>query len=363
MNHNKIAADILAHYDVHARDLPWRVGPNSPQSKNINPYHVWLSEIMLQQTTVAAVIPYFEKFTARWPDFHALAAADDAEIMAAWAGLGYYARARNLVKCARLISQDYDGHLPQSEAALKILPGIGDYTAAAIASIAFAQRALVMDANIERVIARVFAISAPLPKGKKEIKEALNIITPQKRSGDLAQAMMDLGASYCSVKNPKCLICPIALHCKAHNAGKAESYPVKAPKKIKAERWGMAWWIKHDKHILLVKRESKGMLGGMMAMPDDGWRAGQDGSGKLSFVIESDNIENISLINAHVQHSFTHFSLKLKLTSIVLNKKLDIDLDNAIWWPIENIMEAGLPTTFSKVAKIMSDIEKGNINE
>lgn len=352
-----LAQDLLAHYDVNARDLPWRVGPNSLPDKKINPYHVWLSEIMLQQTTVAAVIPYFEKFTSRWPDFNALAAADDADIMAAWAGLGYYARARNLVKCARTISAEYAGMLPESEDELRSLPGIGDYTAAAIASIAFGKRALVMDANIERVIARVYEISTPLPAGKKDIKAALDILTPDQGAGDLAQAMMDLGASYCSVKNPKCLICPIAQYCGAYKSGCPISYPVKAPKKAKAERLGMAWWITHDGHILLVKREGRGMLGGMMALPDDGWHAGQDGDGRMPIAIKSDDIAKILPINAYVQHSFTHFSLKLKLTAIELKKRLDDDLTDALWWPIDKLAAAGLPTTFVKAVKIMSKIK------
>jgi len=354
-----IADRLLEHYRKNARDLPWRVGPNSVKGKAINPYHVWLSEIMLQQTTVAAVIPYFEKFTKKWPNFLALAKAKDEEVMAAWAGLGYYARARNLVKCARLISTQYDGQLPQGEIELKKLPGIGNYTAAAISSIAFGQYALVIDANIERVISRLYEIPTPLPKGKKDISKALEQIVPQELAGDFAQSLMDLGASYCSVKNPKCDQCPLYEFCGAAKANASESYPVKAPKKDKPVRYGMAWWIVHDENILLVKRPSKGMLGGMMALPDDGWNARHDGDERLSFVMNPQDIVKKSHLNEHVQHSFTHFSLKLKLISIELNQRLDENVFvkdaavmDAIWWPIADIDTAGLPTTFDKAVKV-----------
>ena len=356
------ATQLLAYYAENARDLPWRIGPKSPTEKNINPYHVWLSEIMLQQTTVGVVIPYFEKFISCWPDFKALAAADDAEVMAAWAGLGYYARARNLIKCARIVSHDYDGALPQDEDELRKLPGIGDYTAAAIASIAFGKRALVMDANIERVIARLFEISTPLPKAKIEMKALLNDIVPQKRAGDFAQAMMDLGASLCSVKNPKCDQCPIYSLCSAGQLGTAASYPVKARKKIKPIRHGKAWWIEYDDKILLIKRDEKSMLGGMMALPDDGWNARRDGDAVLKTSLNNMQIRKILQHDALVQHSFTHFSLKLKLTSIEL--KYDVQAEhiheNAIWWPIEDIDTAGLPTLFTKAVKMKNDEnEKG----
>ncbi len=356
-----IAEILLAFYDDNARDLPWRVGPNSPAEKHINPYHIWLSEIMLQQTTVAAVIPYFEKFTTLWPDFNALAKADNADVMAAWAGLGYYARARNLVKCARMISSEYAGKLPQTESELKKLPGIGDYTAAAVASIAFGQRALVLDANIERVMTRLFLIDTPLPKGKSDIKAALGTIVPQDRAGDFAQAMMDLGASYCSVKNPKCQDCPIQSFCKASLSGKAELYPVKLPKKIKPERMGMAWWITYKDHVLLIKRDSAGMLGGMRALPDDGWTSKQDGDAilpvqlsRIAYFNENNFVKNIHY-NEVVQHSFTHFSLKLKLIAIEL-MQIDGDMssvpnENIFWWPIDRIEEAGLPTLFGKAVQ------------
>ena len=358
-----LAEFLLAHYDDNARDLPWRVGPKSPPSKQINPYHIWLSEIMLQQTTVSAVIPYFEKFTSRWPDFEALASADEAEIMAAWAGLGYYARARNLVKCARTVHSDYDGALPQDEDELRKLPGIGDYTAAAIASIAFGKHALVMDANIERVVARVYEISTPLPKGKTEIKSALNDITPLEHAGDFAQAMMDLGASLCSVKNPKCDQCPIYSLCSARQSGAASSYPVKAPKKAKPMRNGMAWWIEYGDKILLVKRDEKSMLGGMMALPDDGWNARNDGGAELKIALKETQIGKIVQHDALVQHSFTHFSLKLKLTSIELLHEDALDKqmrDKVVWWPIKNLDQAGLPTLYAKAVKLKKD-EKGDL--
>ncbi len=358
-----LAELLLAYYDDNARDLPWRIGPKSSPNKKINPYHVWLSEIMLQQTTVNAVIPYFEEFTARWPDFKALAVAADAKIMAAWAGLGYYARARNLIKCARIVSHDYDGTLPQDEDELRKLPGIGDYTAAAIASFAFGKRALVMDANIERVITRLFEISTPLPKAKIEIKAALDDIVPQERAGDFAQAMMDLGASLCSVKNPKCDQCPIYSLCTTGQLGTAAFYPVKAIKKAKPMRSGMAWWIEYDDKVLLVKRDEKSMLGGMMALPDDGWNARRDGDGALIIALKDMQIRKIMQHDALVQHSFTHFSLKLKLTSIELIQDNILDeqmKEKAIWWPIKDIDTAGLPTLFAKAVKIKTDEnEKG----
>ncbi len=359
-----IANKILMHYDSNARDLPWRVGPKSSADKAINPYHVWLSEIMLQQTTVAAVIPYFEKFTTRWPDFDALAAAAETDVMAAWAGLGYYARARNLVKCARTVSSDYDGILPQDEQGLRLLSGIGDYTAAAIASIAFGRRALVVDANIERIIARIFAIDTPLPKGKKQIKAALDTIVPEDRAGDLAQGLMDIGASICSAKNPKCMLCPLNEDCQAYHDGRVEAYPVKPAKKIKPERIGMAWWIVRDGHVLLIKRPDAAMLGGMRALPDDGWKARQDGDGVLPFDHNFEKIGKSMTFKQVVQHSFTHFSLKLSLTSIEVNQDVRMDeSDNFIWWPIDKIEQAGLPTVFAKAINIVMKYEKGETYE
>ncbi len=225
------ATPLLAWYDRHARRLPWRVGPKDrARGVQPDPYRVWLSEIMLQQTTVAAVKPYFDAFIARWPDVAALASAPRDEVMKAWAGLGYYARARNLHACAQAVVRDHGGRFPETAAGLKVLPGIGDYTAAAVAAIAFDEPVAVVDGNIERVIARLFAIDTPLPAAKKEIRARQQEMTPQARAGDYAQAMMDLGAAICTPKRPACALCPLAEACVAHARGEEETYPVKAEK-------------------------------------------------------------------------------------------------------------------------------------
>lgn len=335
-----IAALLLAYYDIHARDLPWRKrsGQGLP-----DPYHVWLSEIMLQQTTVAAVGPYFHRFTQRWPDFAALAAAEDADIMAAWAGLGYYARARNLVKCARAVAADHDGKLPTTEAELLKLSGIGPYTAAAIAAIAFGRRAVVVDANIERVVSRLFAIDTPLPAGKAHIRAATDAITPDAAVGDFAQAMMDLGAGICSVRNPSCMICPLFAHCAAGQAGSAEAYPVKPSKKAKPHRTGTAYWIQQANAVWLVTRGAKGMLGGMRALPDDGWSAQQDGDGVPPFDADW------QILPQAVAHVFTHFTLSLNI-AVTASVSAEIELGEGDYWLLKTLDKAGLPTLFLKAA-------------
>jgi A/G-specific adenine glycosylase len=342
-----IASSLMAHYRQYARDLPWRVPPAQSSTMRPDPYHIWLSEIMLQQTTVAAVIPYFEKFRSRWPDFAALAAADDADVMAAWAGLGYYARARNLIACARKVVADHEGRLPATVSELLTLPGIGGYTAAAISAIAFGNRALVIDANIERVVSRLYAIDTPLPKSKGEIREHLERITPASRSGDFAQAMMDLGASLCSVKAPKCGQCPIRSYCKAHATNQAEAYPIKLAKPPKPTRQGVAYWIEQDGAVWLVQREGSGMLGGMRALPDDDWSARSDGHATPPFAADWTLLPDI------VQHAFTHFALELQIavTASVINADR---LPKGEFWPVKSLDKAGLPTLFSKVAKTVA---------
>jgi A/G-specific adenine glycosylase len=336
-----IASLLLAHYDANARVLQWRKRPGEGRA---DPYHVWLSEIMLQQTTVVAVGPYFRKFIGLWPDFKALAKADDADVMAAWAGLGYYARARNLLKCARAVVADHGGKLPDTEAELLKLSGIGPYTAAAIAAIAFDRRAVVVDANVERVVARLFAISTPLPQAKPLIREATDAITPDRRAGDFAQAMMDLGAGICSVKAPSCLLCPVSGDCAALGRGEPESYPAKAPKKAKPTRCGTAYWIQRRDKVWLVRRADKGMLAGMRALPDDGWRAQADGDG----VAPADADWND--LGVRVQHVFTHFSLELKIAVTAWPDDAEGPGDGE-WWPVNSLDKAGLPTLFTKVAK------------
>jgi A/G-specific adenine glycosylase len=332
-----IARLLLAHYDMHARQLPWRMPPAGPLP---DPYAVWLSEIMLQQTTVAAVIPYFERFTNRWPNFAALAAADDADVMAAWAGLGYYARARNLLKCSRVVSAEYAGKMPSDEARLRALPGIGPYTAAAISAIAFGNRAVVMDANVERVVSRLFAIDTPLPPARSEIYAATNDITPELRSGDFAQAMMDLGAGYCSVRAPSCLLCPISGYCDAAHLGKTEAYPVKPAKKAKPVRTGTAYWIENEGRVLITKRPDKGMLAGMRALPDDGWAARSSGNDSPPFKADWRILDKVIL------HHFTHFSIEMRIAVTQGRPRSNI----GEYWPINSLDNAGLPTLFSKVA-------------
>ncbi len=352
-----ITAKISAHYVDNARNLPWRVPPKISASGALpNPYHIWLSEVMLQQTTVAAVVAYFQKFTKRWPTVKHMATADEADVLAAWAGLGYYARARNLHKCARHVTEMLDGVFPSQEAELLKLPGVGTYTAAAIAAIAFGERAVVVDANIERLVARLFAIDTPLPKGKADIRVGMDGLTPAVGAGDFAQACMDIGASICTAKSPKCDKCPVQIHCAAFANGDQERYPVKPPKKAKPLRKGRFFWIERDEKLLLVTRPPTGMLGSMRALPDDQWAAGTDGHGRPPSEGNWRVHENV------VQHSFTHFSLEVDL-AVYQSDKIAINMgDNkntefgpgisdAVWWPIQEIEDAGLPTLFAKAVR------------
>lgn len=330
---------LLDWYDKHARDLPWRARPGSPPTE---PYRVWLSEVMLQQTTVAAVKPYFEKFTARWPTVDALAAAPEEDVMAAWAGLGYYSRARNLVKASAAISEL--GAFPDTEAALKKLPGLGDYTAAAVAAIAFGRRAVVVDANVERVVSRLFEITTPLPASRKEIRTRADTITPAERSGDFAQAMMDLGATICTTRNPRCLLCPLSDRCQARASGDPARLPAKQPKKAKPVRQGQAYWIEREDAVWLVTRQGTGMLGGMRALPDDGWSARGDGSGDPPH-------EGDWKPAGMVTHTFTHFTVEL---SVLAHTNAPQPVGEGKWWPLEKLEDAGLPTLFAKAARLVT---------
>lgn len=330
---------LLDWYDAHARDLPWRA---TPAGARPDPYRVWLSEVMLQQTTVAAVKPYFAKFTDIWPDVQALAAAPEEDVMAAWAGLGYYSRARNLVKCAREVAAL--GDFPESETELRKLPGLGDYTAAAVAAIAFGQRAVVVDANVERVVARLFAIDDPLPGARKTIWARADTITPEKRAGDFAQAMMDLGSSICTARDAKCLLCPLSARCEGRATGDPLRLPVKAPKKAKPRRTGTAFWIERDDAVWLVKRPGKGMLGGMRALPDDDWSARGDGHGDAP-------VSGAWKGAGVVRHSFTHFDIEL---GVAIHAGDDARPDgDGEWWPLSAIEDAGLPTLFAKAARLV----------
>lgn len=328
---------LLCWYDAHARDLPWRARPGEPQP---DPYRVWLSEVMLQQTTVQAVQPYFKRFIAMWPTVEALASASEADVMAAWAGLGYYSRARNLVKAARTVVEL--GGFPDTEEKLRQLPGLGTYTAAAVAAIAFGKRAVVVDANVERVVARLFAIAEPLPVARKQIRDRTDEITPQHRSGDFAQAMMDLGSGICTARDPKCLLCPLTEQCDARAEGDPARYPVKPPRQVKPVRQGCTFWIERDGAVWLVRRDSKGMLGGMRALPDDDWSAHSDGKGQVPLAGEWEAA-------GVVRHTFTHFTLEFGVRRYRGNA---LPQGEGEWWPIERLEEAGLPTLFAKAARL-----------
>lgn len=336
-----IASELLAWYDTHARSLPWRAPPGAPPP---DPYHVWLSEVMLQQTTVAAVGPYFARFTSRWPTVTALAEADEGEVMAAWAGLGYYARARNLIACARAVAAR-GGEFPRTEAGLRELPGLGAYTAAAVAAIAFGERAVVVDANVERVVARLFAITEPLPGARAAIREAADRITPGQRAGDFAQAMMDLGATVCTPRDPRCLLCPLSAKCEARRQGDPARLPVKAAKNPRPERRGTAFWIEREGEVWLERRPPSGMLGGMLALPDDGWRARADGS-------RQGPLAGPWVAGGKVEHVFTHFSLTLHLGLYSGDDWAKVAKRNGQWWPLDRLDEAGLPTVFAKAARL-----------
>lgn len=302
MRERAFADRLLAWYDRNARVLPWRVAPGGGTA---DPYRVWLSEVMLQQTTVAAVIPYFERFLANWPDVHALARAEDAEVMAAWAGLGYYARARNMLACARAVAADHDGRFPFTEAALRQLPGIGPYTAAAIAAIAFDRPANVVDGNIERVIARHADIRVPLPDAKKPIAAEAATRVPADRPGDYAQAMMDLGATVCTPRDPACGACPVHADCRARMAGVAGDLPLRRARAARPQRRGWAHVALSDEGWVLERRPPRGLLGGMPGWPGGAWAEVPDDAAPFA----ADWAE----LDAEVRHVFTHFELRLRI--------------------------------------------------
>lgn len=326
----EVAPALLAWYDRHARTLPWRVPPGG---KGADPYRVWLSEIMLQQTTVAAVKAYFERFTTLWPTVQALAAADDAQVMAEWAGLGYYARARNLLACARAVAAA--GGFPQTRAGLQALPGVGPYTSAAIAAIAYGLPETVVDGNVERVVSRLFAVETPLPQAKPELVTLAERLTPAQRPGDFAQAMMDLGATICTPRKPACGICPLSDLCAARAQGIAADLPRKAPKAPKPQREGIAWVALNDRAILLERRAPKGLLGGTLAFPSTGW----DGSDQAAPL----RADWRSL--GPVQHIFTHFALNLE----VRVAQLDGNPERGFWVPRPEFAASDLPGLMRKV--------------
>jgi len=333
-----IAPALLAWYDRNARALPWRAPPGASPAE---PYRVWLAEVMLQQTTVAAAAGYYRAFLARWPDVFALAAAEEAEVMAAWAGLGYYARARHLIACARAMAAR--GGFPATEAELRALPGVGAYTAAAVAAIAFGQPAVVVDANVARVVARLFAITTPLPAARPAIRAGAAAITPAARPGDFAQAMMDLGATICTARVAKCGQCPLRAVCRAAALGEAGRLPIKAPKRAKPQRRGRTFWIAQEGRVWLVRRPPRAMLGGMRALPDDGWTAARDGAGPAP-------IDGEWRVGGEVTHGFTHCALTLAVLVYAGEARPHPPPASGEWWPVDRLAEAGLPSLYVKAA-------------
>ncbi len=338
-----LADRLLAWYDRHGRTLPWR----APPGRQANPYHVWLSEVMLQQTTVAAVGPYFRAFLDRWPTVAALAAAPLDEVLASWAGLGYYARARNLHRCAQVVTEHHGGRFPEDEEALRDLPGVGDYTAAAISAIAFGRRAVVMDGNIERVMARLFAVSDPLPGAKPRLKALAGSLTPDLRPGDYAQAAMDLGATVCTPKKPACVLCPWRDACAGCRAGVAEGLPAKQPKAERPIRQGIAFWtVRNDGAVLLRRRPDEGLLGGMMEIPSTAWR-GQPWTLPEAVAAAPAQAAWRDLPGL-VEHGFTHFRLRL---TVVAGQARSPELARGLWCPLDRLGEQALPTLMRKVVR------------
>ena len=311
-----LSSNLLEWYDVHARPMPWRTPPAEKKAGvQPDPYRIWLSEVMLQQTTVAAVKNYFNRFITRWPTVVSLAAADDGDVMGEWAGLGYYARARNLLKCARVITDEHSGVFPDDHATLLTLPGIGPYTAATISSIAFDLRHVVVDGNVERVMSRLYDIHAPLPASKLELTAKAEHLTPNQRTGDYAQAVMDLGATICTPKSPACGICPWHEPCKARKAGTAPDLPKKTPKKPKPTRHGTVYLGRRsDGAWLLERRPNKGLLGGMLGWPGSDWidvtTPRPIGTPPTPADWKTEEGE--------VRHTFTHFHLLLTVMSATI---------------------------------------------
>ncbi len=343
---------LLHWYDRHRRVLPWR----APPGRLADPYAVWLSEIMLQQTTVPAVKSYFEKFLILWPRVEDLAAAPVDDVMKAWAGLGYYSRARNLHACAQLVAGDHGGRFPDTEAGLVALPGIGPYTAAAIASIAFERRAVAVDGNVERVVSRLFAIATPMPKAKPLIKAAAERLWPQQRPGDFAQALMDLGSSLCSPRRPACSLCPFHGACAASQAGQAELYPVKAPKAERPSRAGAAFFLERTDGAVLVRtRPPKGLLGGMTEIPGSPWSADFDPAQALDHAPAPGKWARLPGV---VEHVFTHFALRL--TVFRAAARAGVNTPEGYRWALKDDLDGeALPSVMRKiVAHVRAQGEK-----
>jgi len=338
------AAAVLAWYDRHRRRLPWRALPGEAA----DPYRVWLSEIMLQQTTVRAVGPYFEKFTARWPTVSDLGAASLDDVLRLWAGLGYYSRARNLHACAVAVLRDHDGTFPDSEEGLRSLPGIGPYTAAAIAAIAFDRRTMPVDGNIERVVSRLFVVEEPLPKAKPRIQQLAATLLGPSRAGDSAQALMDLGATICTPKKPACALCPLNDGCAALTRGDQESFPRKAPKKSGELRRGAAFVVRRGDELLVRTRPPRGLLGGMTEVPTSQWRAGLEDAIALTEAPPLKGASRWRRKVGTVSHVFTHFPLELAVYTAEVPSRTPAP-DGMRWVPIATLADEALPNVMRKV--------------
>lgn len=343
---------LLEWYDQNAREMPWRVSPADRKAGIMpDPYVVWLSEVMLQQTTVAAVRDYHRKFTTLWPTVHDLAAAEDADVMAAWAGLGYYARARNLLKCARELVANHGGTFPQDYSMLLKLPGIGPYTAAAISAIAFDKPSVVVDGNVERVMARLFDVHTPLPAAKPVLTDHAATLTPQTRAGDYAQAVMDLGATICTPRNPACGICPWQSPCISRSLGTATDLPKKTPKKPKPTRQGIAYVARNgDGAWLLETRPAKGLLGGMLGWPCSEWTDDPSPDPPIS--------ANWTPVNAEARHTFTHFHLRLHIMIATVPDTAHPDRGHFV--PNGRFQPSDLPTVMRKVFDLLPATNRSN---
>ena len=340
--------EMLAWYDRHRRVLPWR----AVAGEISDPYHVWLSEIMLQQTTVVTVGPYFMRFLERWPTVADLAAADLDDVLHGWQGLGYYARARNMHKCAKVVAEELQGQFPETEDGLRALPGIGPYTAAAISAIAFGRPANVVDGNIERVMARFFAVEQPLPDCKEALRDLAGDVAPKTargRPGDFAQAVMDLGATVCTPRKPKCLICPWQRGCAANDKGVQEDLPRRSRKKAKPIRRGVVFWVMlDDGAVLLRRRPEKGLLGGMIEVPSTDWLEGEWSAAKArnAAPVESD----WTALPGIVRHTFTHFHLELSI--LATRVPVAESPADAIWSTPDRLGEHALPTVMKKIVNL-----------
>lgn len=345
---------LLAWYDRHRRRLPWRAAPGETS----DPYRVWLSEIMLQQTTVKAVGPYFEKFVARWPDVTALGNASQDDVLRMWAGLGYYSRARNLYACAVAVAREHGGAFPDTEERLRSLPGIGPYTAAAIAAIAFDRHTMPVDGNIERVVSRLFAVQEELPQAKPLIKQLAATLLANARAGDSAQALMDLGASICTPKKPACSLCPLNEDCAARALGTQEIFPRKAPKKSGTLRRGAAFVVTRGDELLVRSRPEKGLLGGMTEVPGSDWLAGQEDTTAKQQAPDLKGLSRWQRKLGVVSHVFTHFSLEL----VVYTAKAEVRTrapEGMRWAPIATLADEALPNVMRKVIAHALDLSLG----